>query len=286
MQNTVLSINTKDEERIMSLRLLDDDFMKIVFDNNIQATELLLNVIFNRYDIKVIKVTSQKEIKNPSGRSVILDIYAIDQENKHYDIEIQRHNKGACSKRARFNSSLLDTKLLNKGDTIEKLPDSYVIFITENDVFKKNEPVYVFERTNIKTNELFNDGSHIIYVNGSYENDTTRIGRLMHDFRCKESDKIYNKVLKDKIKYLKETEGGYENMCKIFDEIREEGIAKGIEQGIVQGIVQGIEQGKSEMKITTAIAMIKSGQISFDLVAQCLGLTLKEVNDLAKTISA
>lgn len=32
--------------------------------------------------------------------------------------------------------------------------------------------------------EKFGDGSHIIYVNGQYKNDSDPIGRLMHDFRC------------------------------------------------------------------------------------------------------
>ncbi len=278
MEEKVTILSNKDEIRLQKLRLLDDDFMKLVFNNNLEATELLLNTIFNRNDMKVIEVNVQKEIKNPNGRSVILDIYAVDNNNKHYDIEIQKDTKGSNSKRARFNSSMLDMKLLTKGLSFNKLPDSYVIFITEKDVFKENEAIYSFERTNIKTHKLFNDGSHIIYVNGSYENDLTSIGRLMHDFRCTDSNEMYNQVLKDKVKYFKETEGGKENMCKIFDEIREEGIEKGIEQGIEKGIEQG--------KTNTAIAMLKDGQMSVELISKYSGLTLKEVNDLAKTISA
>ena len=59
----------------------------------------------------------------------------------------------------------------------ENIPDSYVIFITENDVMGKNQAIYHIQRY-VETNEgkeLFCDGSHIIYVNGKYKgNDENR----------------------------------------------------------------------------------------------------------------
>lgn len=75
-----------------NFRLLDDDFMTIVFDRNIQATELLLKIILERTDLKVLEVTAQREYKSPitDGRSIELDIYAENKEGKIYDIEVQR----------------------------------------------------------------------------------------------------------------------------------------------------------------------------------------------------
>ena len=52
----------------------------------------------------------------------------------------------AGAKRARQNSSLLDAHILKPGEDIENIPDSYVIFITENDVMKGNQPIYPVER--------------------------------------------------------------------------------------------------------------------------------------------
>ena len=45
---------------------------------------------------------------------------------------------GAGAKRARHNGSLLDAHILKPGEDTEDIPDSYVIFITENDVMKGN----------------------------------------------------------------------------------------------------------------------------------------------------
>ncbi len=224
MDNTNSILREQDEQRLRGFRLLDDDFMKMVFDNNKEATELLLNVFFERNDMKVLSVVSQREIKNPNGRSVRLDIYAVDSTGRHYDIEVQRQDKGAGERRARFNSSMLDSKLLNAGQNPDELPDSYVIFITENDVRKQNRPIYRFSRMDEETKEIFEDGSHIIYVNGAYKNDETPIGQLMHDFRCVEAEDMHNKVLADKVRYFKETEGGREVMCKVMEDMRNEAI--------------------------------------------------------------
>ena len=118
-------------------------------------------------------------------RSAILDVHAVDSTKKEFDVEIQRKDAGAGAKRARHNSSLLDTHILKPGDDTEDIPDSYVIFITENDVMGKNQAVYHIQRY-VETNEgkeLFGDGSHIIYVNGKYRGND-EVGKLMHDFLC------------------------------------------------------------------------------------------------------
>ncbi len=51
-------------EAIGKLNLLHDNLMTLVFDRNIEATELLLNVILQRNDLKVLEVVAQREYKN------------------------------------------------------------------------------------------------------------------------------------------------------------------------------------------------------------------------------
>ena len=68
----------EDLERLHNLRLLDDDFMTKVFEDT-KCAEFLL----------------QYGIKNLQGRSVRLDILAVDQKNHVYNIEIQRSDHGA-----------------------------------------------------------------------------------------------------------------------------------------------------------------------------------------------
>lgn len=77
------------EEVVDDLTLFDDNLMSRVFDNNVEATELLLRIILNK-KVKVISVVGQDEMKNHdvNGRNITLDIHAIDEEGK--EIEIQR----------------------------------------------------------------------------------------------------------------------------------------------------------------------------------------------------
>ena len=135
----------EDLQRLRGLRLLDDDFMQKVFEDKV-CTEILLQIILNRTDLKVLRVNGQQDIKNLQGRSVRLDILAVDAENRVYNIEIQRSDKGAGVKRARYNSSLIDANVTEPGEKYENLCESYVIFITENDIMKVGLPIYHIDK--------------------------------------------------------------------------------------------------------------------------------------------
>lgn len=190
--------------------LFDDDFMSVVFDRNIEATEFLLNTILERDDMNVTEVIGQREYKNPviGGRSIRIDIYAKDSLGKIYDVEVQRADEGADVHRARFNSSMIDTRMLKESQKFKELHESYVIFITKNDVMGKGLPLYHIDRMIKETGIFFGDGSHIIYVNGNYQNEDSPIGKLVHDFDCKKSEDMFYPILAKQIHYFKETEGG------------------------------------------------------------------------------
>lgn len=101
-----------------------------------------------------------------------LDILAVDEADRVYNIEVQRNDKGAGVKRARYNSSLLDANVTEPGDEYEKLNETYVIFITEHDVLGDGHPIYHIDRTVRETGALFGDESHILYVNAQIKDDT------------------------------------------------------------------------------------------------------------------
>jgi hypothetical protein len=210
----------EDLERLHNLRLLDDDFMTKVFEDT-KCAEFLLQIILKRDDLKVTKATSKYGIKNLQGRSVRLDILAVDQKNHVYNIEIQRSDHGAGVKRARYNSSLIDANVTEPGEQYEALNESYVIFITENDVLGKGLPIYHIERTVMETGEPFGDEEHIVYVNSRIK-DKTSLGMLMHDFACTEAKDMYYHVLADRVRYFKEDEKGVTVMCKAMEDMRNE----------------------------------------------------------------
>ena len=256
----------KDLERIKALRLMDDDFMTICFNGYIEGAELLLRVILERDDLKVTEVRTQERMDNFTGRSVVLDIYATGTNGDKYDIEIQRADKGACVKRARYHSSLIDVNMLIKGDEFDCLRDNYVIFITENDVLGFGDPIYHVDRMLRERNVQFNDGEHIIYVNGSIRVKDTALGRLMSDFYSQDADEMYYRELADRVRYFKETKEGVRNMCDILDEMKKE--------------------AAYDATCEFALKLIKDGSLSIDKIAEYSGLSIEKVRELAGNKSA
>lgn len=238
---------------IKKLNLLDDNLMTLVFDRNIEATELLLNVILQRSDLKVLEVVAQREYKNPmpGGRSITIDIYAKDGKDKVYDIEVQRASAGADVHRARFHSSMIDTKMLKAGQEFNEIHDSYVIFITASDVMGAGCSLYHIDRMIKETGTCFGDGSHIIYVNGNYKDDSDPIGKLMHDFRCLSSVDMFYPALAKQVRYFKETEGGQNIMCQVFEELAE----KRADEKVLNEKAKLVKNLMETMKLTAEQAM-------------------------------
>ena len=245
-----------------NFRLMDDNFMTLFFDQNFEATALMLRIILDQKDIVVKRIEVQKVEKNPTinGRNVILDIFAEDAKGKNYDIEVQRADRGAARKRARFLSGVLDSRMLKKNEDFSRMCDSYVIFITENDVMEKGLAMYHVNRhIEELDNKPFDDGNHIIYVNGAYKNDSSDIGRLMHDFRCTSSVDMFYDVLKDGMHHYKETEGGRTKMCKAIEAYGEELRLEGILEGKAEGILEGKAEGEMKKAIETAKSLKEMG---------------------------
>ncbi|MBP5163759.1 MAG: PD-(D/E)XK nuclease family transposase [Spirochaetales bacterium] len=219
--------------RVMGFRLLDDEFMKAVFDGNKEATSLVLRIILGKPDLVVEDVRAQATVANFSGRSISVDILATDNGNA-YNIEIQRADVGAIPKRARYHGSALDARMLEKGASFDELPETYVIFITERDFFGRGLPSYHFDRYCREIDRDLDDRLHIIYVNGQYRGDD-EMGRLMRDFSCTSAaDMSYNE-LAERMRYFKETEEGLESMSRTVEEYGDEREAKGLCTGRAEG---------------------------------------------------
>ena len=210
-----------------------------------------------------------------SGHRIWLDIDAVDGDNNEIDIEIQRADKGAGRKRARYHSSVLDAHLLQPGDDFEKLPETYVIFITENDVIGKNLPIYTIERQITNIDELFNDGEHIIYVNGSQRNDATALGRLMQDFFCTKPDDMHYKQLEERVRYFKENEEGVAVMSQMLEDMRAECRE--------EGRAEGRAEGRTEGQLSLLFDLVKDNVLSVEQAAERANLSVQEF-EAAKTL--
>ena len=257
----------EDLQRLRGFRLLDDDFLTKYFEGDPKYIQLVLRIILEKPDLVVEDVRTQVFVENLLNRSVRLDVLATDSLGQTINVEIQRSDKGARRKRARYNSSMMDANLLHKSEDFDQLPETWVIFITERDVIGKGLPRYPVERCFLESGEVFGDGSHILYVNGAYR-DETPIGKLMHDFSCTDPANMYYDELAERVRFFKEDKEGISIMCKAMEDMRNESLQ------------EGVKEGKKEEKRLTVHRMLADGYLALEKIAEYAELSLEEVKQL------
>lgn len=234
--------------------------MKRCLKDNIPAVECILRIIMERPGLRVLDLRVEDVVPNLLGRGIRMDIHAVDAEGRHYNIEIQREDHGAGRKRARFNSSLLDLNSLRQGESYQDLPETYVIFITENDVLRHGLARYHVYRVVEELEEPFGDGANIIYVNGAYQGDDD-MGRLMHDFRSESPETMTLEPLKEVVDRYKNHPEEVAAMCKELEAWSEDERR------------EGREEGKHEGAVSMLRSLIEDGTISIAAAAKKLGVT-------------
>ena len=224
-------------QKIQQLRLLDDLLMQTAMDGFIPGVELILRIILDMPELTVTELTVQKLLPHVLSRKVTLDVKAVDAEGQHYNIEVQRSDSGATPRRPRYHSALMDVQFLQKGMKVAALPESYVVFITENDVLGAGLPVYHIDRVVAETGKLFDDGAHIVYANGAYKADDA-VGHLMADFRARDPDEMHYSVLAEQVRTVKSNQKGVREMSQVLLEMRQEGYDEGYGEGYGKAVAK------------------------------------------------
>ena len=257
---------------LKDLTIMDDIFMRNVLKNS-ACTEYILKVIINQDDLELEDQILQADYKNLQGRSSTLDCVALDKSGRKYNIEFQNADSGASLKRARYHGSLVDANTLRTGQVPNELPDTYIIFITENDTLGFNLPICHINRTFEEAGQPCPDQLHIIYVNSSFQ-DNTALGKLMHDLRCPDPHDMYSEILAQRVIELKETQKGVDIMCekldKLITEERNEGEKRGILIGEAQGEKRGILIGEAQGILHTQKETAKN--------LQHMGMALEQIS--------
>lgn len=274
-KQTVKKISLRVRREIRKLSLMDNAFMNLVLEDNIPCTEEILRIILSKEDLSVKSVRTQKMFQGFS-RSVYLDVYAEDSKGVIYNIEIQQADDGADARRTRFHTGMIDVHALKAGQDFRELPEVYVIFITRNDVLGLNQAIYTIHKYIDGSLKRFDDGAHVIYINGSAENDGTEIWKLIHDLRSTEPEDMYLPKLSERVRFLKEGEEGVNAMSNYFDERQ----AKAVEKAVEKAAIATEKKTKENM----ALSLIELGKLTLEEIARCSGLTLKRVQILAKTL--
>lgn len=216
---------------------------------NKRAYECTVSIILEEPNIQVQEVKVEQVILNRSGkRAIRLDAWARTKDERQIAMEMQNDsNEDHLPKRSRFYQSMLDTPVLKSGKKTKyrQLPSTVVIFITQEDIFKKDLAKYTFtEQCEEVAGLKLEDGTKKIFLNMSSKNGSQELVSLLQYMKDTRIDNP-NIVVKDSrilelhdiVEEVKESEE-WEAVQMNFMEVC---IEKGREEGMCQGIKATIE---------------------------------------------
>lgn len=173
---------------------------------------IVLELILGKKFPKVTVRTEHTVLFSSDFRSVRFDVYAKDEVQVSYNLEMQNQNKGNLPKRARYHQAEMDVTSLKPGEGFNDLQPSYVIYNQEVPKALVDFLKYVENSTDARANEFSNTNLQ----------------------------KLHEKVLK--LKESRELEENFMYLTEWLEEERNEGREEGREEGRVEGLEQGRDQ--------------------------------------------
>jgi len=182
MEHTQISEQLRLAEEI-ELNLSDFAFFYSVIKNK-EAYESILSIIMEDPHLKLKEVRAEEVVLNRIGkRAIRLDAWALDETDTQYNLEMQNDTvHDDVRKRSRYYQGMLDTPILKAGrkTRYKHLPSTVIIFITQEDVFKRDLVKYTFSEQCEEIPGLgLNDGTRKIFLNMSSKNGPEELVSLL-----------------------------------------------------------------------------------------------------------
>ena len=244
-------------KRLKELTIKDNFMFGAVMmdeDNCKGLLERVLEIPIDRVD-----VSKEKSIVyHPEYKGVRLDVYAKDEKQTRYNVEMQVERKPALGKRSRYYQSQMDMELLLTGDGYTELPNTYVIFICDFDPFGKDKYRYTFRTTCQESENVdLEDGRITVFLNTHGKNEYEVPGELVTFLQYMKEDlegserefhDSYVEQLQKFVRNVKESRE-MEERFMIFEEMLKEERAAGFAEGHAEGRAEGHAEGCAEGRI-------------------------------------
>ncbi|MCD8009762.1 MAG: hypothetical protein LUF34_02995 [Lachnospiraceae bacterium] len=158
---------------------------------------------------------------------------------------------------------MIDKSVLDKGAEHNQLPDVYIIYISETDLWHAGETVYPANITLGKSAIPYDDGKHVIFVNAAVD-DGSEVAKMMQYFKKADPDDMSQGELSERVHYLKTEKGGYKEMCEVAEKIYEQGKMEKARQIVISMHRDGMAEE----------LIAKYANVSIDLVKNWIALSL------------
>ena len=218
---------------------IKDAFMFAAVMSDTEQCRHLLELVLEMPILEVDVITEKSISYHPEYHGVRLDVLAEEAGTKRrFNVEMQVKTEHALAKRSRYYHAQMDMDALLTGETYDKLPDTYVIFICDFAPFAKRLYRYTVQNRIQETGEMLNDGSHTIILSTKGENESEVSEKLVNFLKyvgqeADETDDDYIKKIQEQIKRIKQNrdwEGKYMLLEEMMRDERMEGRQEGQER--------------------------------------------------------
>ena len=259
-------------------------FYKVMTENPDACRRLLERLL--HVSIEKIEILGEKSLGIDSeSKGIRLDVYVKD-ENRVFDVEMQVKNTGELPERARYYQGVMDVDMLKSGEPYRALKETHIIFICMKDIFRQGLAHYTFENTCVEKPCLkLNDRSHKHFF--AAENyDKIKGDRELKAFLkmlvTGKTEDTYTQELElctSKAKQNAQTRRQYMDWDRELNYEKESGYSMGYDSGYGTGYDSGVHH-----KALEAAANLLQKNISPEIIAECTGLSLAEVEEIKNSM--
>lgn len=142
-----------------------------IFGNVMQmgnnCRDLLRAILPELHIQRVQLINTQKDIRDQHDqRGVRLDVFAEDEKERAYDVEMQVTRQKDLGERVRYYQSKIDMDSLDSGKPYRNIKHSYIIFLCPFDPFDKQLRRYTFQlRSDENPSLQLNTGAKVVLLN-------------------------------------------------------------------------------------------------------------------------
>lgn len=228
------------QKRCLSDLTIKNDFMfgavMINPENCKEFLERALEIEIDRVDVS----REKSMVYHPDYKGIRLDVYAKDENNTCYNVEMQMTKKPALGRRSRYYQSQMDMDILLSGREYAELPDSYVIFICGFDPFGERKYRYTFQMQCKESNQTpLEDGRRIVFLSTCGENEDEISKELL----------AFLKFVKADLKESREMEERFMTLEEMLKDERKEGLKEGTVKAQKRIVSKMLSKGLSDEEI-------------------------------------
>ena len=228
------------QKRCLSDLTIKNDFMfgsvMINPENCKEFLERALEIEIDRVDVS----REKSMVYHPDYKGIRLDVYAKDENNTCYNVEMQMTKKPALGRRSRYYQSQMDMDILLSGREYAELPDSYVIFICDFDPFGERKYRYTFQMQCKESNQTpLEDGRRIVFLSTCGENEDEISKELL----------AFLKFVKADLKESREMEERFMTLEEMLKDERKEGLKEGTVKAQKRIVSKMLSKGLSDEEI-------------------------------------